>query len=86
MIRRVDGRPTEPFVYADRGSMATIGRRSAVTELASGLRLAGTLGWLSWVVLHLLYLAGSRHRLSVLVNWGWSYATHERGPRLIFGR
>ncbi len=64
--------------------MATIGRRSAVAELPSGLAITGTLGWLSWLFLHLLYLVGFRNRLSVLLNWAWSYATKERGPRLIF--
>ena len=65
--------------------MATIGRRAAVTELPSGNAITGTLGWLTWLLLHLLYLVGFRNRTSVLLNWAWSYATQERGPRLIFG-
>ena len=69
-LRRINGHPTEPFVYRNRGTMATIGRRSAVTELPSGIRIRGTLGWLSWLFLHLLYLVGFRNRLSVLLNWG----------------
>jgi NADH:quinone reductase (non-electrogenic) len=85
VVRRLNGEPTEPFTYTDRGTMATIGRRSAVTELPNGIRIRGTLGWLSWLFLHLLYLAGFRNRMSVLLNWAWSYVTHERGPRLIFG-
>ena len=84
VVRRINGHPTEPFVYKNKGIMATIGRRSAVTELPSGIAITGTLGWLSWLFLHLLYLVGFRNRLSVLLNWAWSYATHERGPRLIF--
>ena len=43
----------EPFTYHDKGMMATIGRRSAVVQLAQGPRLRGTLAWLSWLVLHL---------------------------------
>ena len=84
VVRRINGQPSEPFVYKNKGIMATIGRRSAVTELPSGIAITGTLGWLSWLFLHLLYLVGFRNRLSVLLNWAWSYATHERGPRLIF--
>jgi len=82
-IRRLRGRDGEPFIYKDKGIMATIGRRSAVTELPSGIHLAGTIGWLSWLFLHLLYLVGFRNRLSVLLNWAWSYVARERGPRLI---
>ena len=55
---------TEPFAYHDKGTMATIGRRSAVVQLAQGLRLRGTLAWLSWLVLHLFYLLGGRNRVS----------------------
>jgi NADH dehydrogenase len=65
--------------------MATIGRRSAVAELPGGIRLRGTLAWLAWLVLHLLYLAGLRNRASVLLNWFWSYITWDRASRLIFG-
>ena len=84
VVRHVNGHSTEAFVYRNNGIMATIGRRSAVTELPSGIAITGTLGWLSWLVLHLLYLVGFRNRLSVLLNRAWSYAAHERGPRLIF--
>ena len=84
IVRRIHGEPSEPFIYKNKGIMATIGRRSAVTELPSGAAITGTLGWLAWLFLHLLYLVGFRNRLSVLLNWAWSYATHERGPRLIF--
>lgn len=79
--RRLAGEPTEPFRYVDKGSMATIGRHSAVTELANGRRLQGFIGWLSWLGLHLVYLMGFRNRLSVFVNWCWSYVTYDRANR-----
>jgi NADH dehydrogenase len=75
-----------PFRYRDKGSMATIGRRAAVADLPANLRLTGTVGWVAWLVLHLVQLMGFRNRLSVLLNWTWSYLTWDRGPRLIFGR
>ena len=81
--RLLDGKPTQPFRFRDKGTMATIGRRAAVAELPGGLRLRGTLAWLAWLVLHLLYLAGLRNRASVLLNWAWGYVTWDRGPRLI---
>lgn len=80
-----EGDAHEPFRYRDKGSMATIGRRSAVTELGHGVRLTGTPAWLAWLGLHLLYLMGFRNRVSVFVNWAWNYLTWDRGARLILG-
>lgn len=83
--RLLEGKEPQPFSFFDRGTMATIGRRSAVAELPGRIRLHGTLAWLAWLVLHLLYLAGVRNRASVLLNWAWSYLTWDRGPRIILG-
>jgi len=83
VLRRHAGRPTEPFVYKDKGMMATIGRRAAVTQLPGGVVMRGTLGWLAWLGLHLVYLIGFRNRLIVLVNWWWRYLNWPGGPRLI---
>jgi NADH dehydrogenase len=63
--------------------MATIGRRAAVAELPFGIKLRGTLGWLSWLFLHLVMLVGFRNRISVLLNWAWGYLTWDRGARII---
>jgi NADH dehydrogenase len=73
----------QPFHYKDKGIMATIGRRAAVAQFPNGFTLKGTLGWWSWLGLHLVYLIGFRNRLSVMVNWTWNYFTWDRGPRLI---
>ena len=81
--RRRRGRTQRPFKYFDKGSMATIGRRSAVAELPLGIRFAGTLGWLSWLGLHLLFLVGFRNRIVVFVNWAWNYLNWDRGNRVI---
>jgi NADH dehydrogenase len=82
--RLLEGRPTQPFRYRDKGTMATVGRRAAVAELPGRIRLRGTLAWFAWLGLHLLYVAGLRNRLSVLLNWAWAYVTWDRGPRIIF--
>jgi NADH:quinone reductase (non-electrogenic) len=81
--RRARGRRGKRFRYVNKGAMATIGRRSAVAELPLGIRLGGTLGWLSWLGLHLVFLIGFRNRLIVFVNWVWNYFTWDRGNRVI---
>lgn len=81
--RRLRGKPTKRFRYIDKGTMATIGRRSAVAELPFGIRFSGTLGWFSWLALHLVFLIGFRNRVVVLVNWAWNYLKWERGNRVI---
>jgi NADH:ubiquinone reductase (H+-translocating) len=81
--RRLEGLPSKPFRYKDKGSMATIGRNAAVTQLPNGIKLTGPIGWLAWLGLHLLYLVGFRNRANVFVNWAWNYLTYDRGARLI---
>jgi NADH dehydrogenase len=85
ILNRMEGRPTRTFRYHDKGIMATIGRRAAVTEFPNGLLVKGTLGWFSWLALHLVYLIGFRNRLIVLVNWSWRYLSWGSGPRVIVG-
>ncbi len=80
---RLAGQATLPFRYRDKGIMATIGRRSAVAELPGGLHLRGTLGWLAWLAVHLVFLVGFRNRAVVLFNWAWNYFTWDRGSRVI---
>ena len=65
--------------------MATIGRRSAVVQLAGGLRLTGTLAWLAWFALHLLYLLGGRDRVSTLINLTYRYVFWGHGGAVIVG-
>jgi NADH dehydrogenase len=71
----------EPFRYKDKGQMATVGRRLAVVELPGGLRMHGTLAWLAWLTLHVVYLAGGRNRVSVIADWFWNYLAWGSGPR-----
>ncbi|HEV2376378.1 MAG TPA: NAD(P)/FAD-dependent oxidoreductase [Streptosporangiaceae bacterium] len=83
VARLAAGLPTEPFRYHDKGTMATIGRRSAVVELAHGPRMRGTLAWLAWLGLHLVMLLGNRNRLSALINLAWRYVSWRGGGGLI---
>jgi NADH:quinone reductase (non-electrogenic) len=79
------GQPTEPFSYHDKGIMATIGRRSAVVQLPQGIKIRGTLAWLSWLGLHIVTLLGNRNRISTLVNLSYRYLTWGHGGGLIVG-
>ncbi len=83
IVNRMEGRPTQPFRYHDKGIMATIGRRAAITEFPNGMVLKGTLGWLAWLGLHLVYLIGFRNKLVVMINWSWRYLSWGSGPRMI---
>jgi NADH dehydrogenase len=74
-------KPLNAFKYKDKGQMATIGRRRAVVEMPGGLRLKGTLAWLTWLALHVAYLAGGRNRVSVIADWMWNYLAWGIGPR-----
>ena len=83
MIRaRVQGGALPPFHYKDKGSMATIGRSSAVA-VAAGFTFRGYTAWLAWLLLHLYYLIGFRNRLVVMMNWTYAYWFQERQVRLI---
>jgi NADH dehydrogenase len=78
------GRHVEPFRYRNRGNMATIGRAAAVAEFPR-FQLSGTLAWMAWLFIHILFLIGFRNRLLVMIQWAWSYLTYQRGARLITG-
>jgi NADH dehydrogenase len=76
---------TEPFRYHDKGTMATIGRSSAVVQLPRGLRITGLLAWLAWLGLHLFYLLGYRNRIATLINLSWRYIAWGHGGGVIVG-
>jgi NADH dehydrogenase len=80
--RRLAGRPSEAFRYVDKGSLATIGRSSAVA-LVAGAKLSGFVAWLAWLLIHIFFLIGFRNRLVVMFTWAWAYLTYQRSARLI---
>jgi len=80
--RSIRGDAMVAFAYNDKGNMATIGRNKAVAELR-GRQLSGFVAWIAWLLVHIYFLIGFRNRLGVLLNWAWSYATFNRGARLI---
>ena len=83
---RLSGRAApKSFVYRDWGAMATIGRNHAVAHLFARYRFSGLFAWLLWGLVHIMFLAGFRNRLVVLMDWTWSYTTFQSGARLITG-
>ena len=71
-----------PFSYVDKGSMATIGRGRAVADIKK-FRLSGYPAWLIWMFIHLISILGMRNKITVLINWIWSYFTYNTSLRLI---
>jgi NADH dehydrogenase len=82
ILHTVRGEGRERFRYFNKGDLATIGRYRAVGVLA-GRHLSGALAWWTWLLVHIMYLAGFRNRVSVLIEWGYSFFTYQRGARLI---
>ncbi len=74
----------KPFVYFDKGSMATIGRSRAVAQV-KGLKFGGFLAWFAWLAVHLIFLIDFRNRIAVLLQWFYSYINFKRGARIITG-
>jgi len=80
---RITGsRPPGPFSYFDKGTMAVVGKGFAVLQ-SHKLRVSGFGAWLAWAAIHLQFLATSSLRLTVFLQWVWTYFTGQRGSRLI---
>jgi NADH dehydrogenase len=74
--------PPPPFRYRHAGSLATIGRNSAVADLG-WVTLTGWPAWLVWSFAHIFFLIGFRSRIVVALDWLWAYVTFRRGARII---
>jgi NADH dehydrogenase len=84
ILRLLRGKPPAPFRYRDYGSVATIGRGSAVVDIGP-VKASGWLAWIFWLFLHIYWLIGFRNRVAVLGEWAWAYVTLQRRVRLITG-
>jgi NADH dehydrogenase len=80
--RIVGSTPPGPFRYFDKGSMAVVGKGFAVLQ-SYKVRVSGFGAWLAWAAIHLQFLATSSLRLTVFLQWVWTYFTGQRGSRLI---
>ena len=83
-LHGLTGKARPAFKYWDKGTMATIGRSSAVAQIGR-IEFSGWLAWMSWLMVHLLFLIGFRNKAAVLLQWTWSYFTYTRGSRIITG-
>ena len=79
---RLANRPTAPFRYRDKGTLAVIGRAAAVAHLGR-FRFSGYFAWLLWLFIHLLYIVEYQNRVLIAIQWGWSFLTRKRSARLI---
>ncbi len=80
--RVVGNPPPGPFSYFDKGTMAVVGKGFAVLQ-SGKVQISGFGAWLTWAAVHLQFLATSSLRLSVFLQWAWTYVTGQRGDRLI---
>lgn len=84
ILRDLKNEPRKNFSYVNKGTMATIGRRKAIADVA-GMQFKGFVAWLMWLFLHVFFLIGFRNRFAVVFEWFWAYLTRERSARLITG-
>ena len=82
MLRLIEEKPMQPFVYKDKGTMATIGRNKAVVDLKR-FKFQGIFAWYVWMFVHLFFLIGFRNRMVVFINWVYNYVRFDREARLI---
>lgn len=82
IARMQQGQELTPFSYRNLGTMATIGRKRAVAEIA-GRKFGGLPAWLLWLLVHLRSILGIRNKAVVLVNWLWNYINYRQSLRLI---
>jgi NADH dehydrogenase len=71
------------FQYWDKGSMATIGRSQGIA-MTGKFQFTGFIAWFAWLAIHLLFLVGLRNKITVFIQWIYSYFTYKRGARIVF--
>jgi NADH dehydrogenase len=84
ILARIEHRDTRAFRYVDYGTLATIGRKSAVALLGK-IQLWGIPAWLVWLFAHIYFLIGFRNRVIVMIDWAWAYFSFQRYARIVIG-
>jgi NADH:ubiquinone reductase (H+-translocating) len=82
VARLISGKDAEPFVYHDKGTMATIGRGAAVMQTARGRTMKGKTAFLAWGAVHLALLSTGEDRVKAMADWTWAGFAHERPGRI----
>ena len=80
--RELEGKPLNPFVYRDKGSMAIISKYKAVVDLPKGF-VKGFIAWLMWLFVHLIPITSFRNKMKLAFSWLWSFMTNDPTLRLI---
>ena len=74
----------KPFMYADKGAMAIIGRNEAVVDLTKPkFHIVGFIALLIWLFIHLTSLLTCQNKFKTLYNWIASYLTRDQSLRMI---
>jgi len=83
IARRLSGKAAPPpFRYFDKGNMAVVGKGFAIMQ-SGKIHLSGFFAWLAWAGIHIQFLATANLRISVFMQWVWTFLTGQRGSRLI---
>ncbi len=73
----LSGKSMVPFVYKDKGAMATIGRKRAVVDLPKW-KFQGLFAWYVWMFIHVMSIIGFRNKLRTLIDWSGSYFNYDK--------
>jgi NADH dehydrogenase len=82
IAKRIAGKETKPFKYRDKGTMAAIGRGSAVVQMLGGKTMKGKAASLAWGTVHLALLPTNEDRAKAVVDWAGAGLTHQRSGRI----
>ena len=85
ILLAAEGKAYTDFKYADKGMMATIGRKKAIVQVGN-IKFGGFVAWAAWLFVHIFYLIGFKNKFFVFWQWAWSYITFKRGARLIIDK
>jgi NADH dehydrogenase len=81
VAKTIKGKPARPFVYKDKGAMATVSRFQAVASI-KGLRFSGFLAWMLWLAIHIVYIVGFKSRVTTVLHWTVSFLGSGRSERV----
>lgn len=76
------GKRLKEYEYNDPGSMATVGKNLAVVDFPR-FKMQGFIAWVLWMTVHLMLILGIKNKLFILMDWAWSYISHDASLRLI---
>lgn len=82
LMNHINNKPLQPFVYKNRGTMATIGRKRAVVDLPNW-KFQGAFAWFVWMFVHIMSLVGYRNKVVAFLDWVANYFTYDKPLGLI---